>query len=158
MKLAGLKSALNLVVYSTDRSKAMVPVLVLFFVALWFITRGDLSYVLTCVILFSCFSVLLALRYLAWERERASLGAFRTFVRLALVWFCLFPLPLDVWEGLRLVIVALAEIFSYPFFKSVGLLAQEKKRKIHFQDGRHGGHLEFPIDLQVTLMFPTKFK
>ena len=30
------------VVYSTDRSKAMVPVLVLLFVALWFILRGDL--------------------------------------------------------------------------------------------------------------------
>ena len=29
------------VVYSTDRSKAVVPVLVLFFVALWFILRGD---------------------------------------------------------------------------------------------------------------------
>ena len=30
------------VVYSTDRSKAAVPVLVLLFVALWFILRGDL--------------------------------------------------------------------------------------------------------------------
>ena len=30
------------VVYSTDCSKAVVPVLVLFFVALWFILRGDL--------------------------------------------------------------------------------------------------------------------
>ena len=29
-------------VYSTDRSKAVVPVLVLPFVALWFILRGDL--------------------------------------------------------------------------------------------------------------------
>ena len=38
--------------------------------------------------------------------ERASLGAFPTFVRFALVWFCLFSLPLGVWEGLRLVIVA----------------------------------------------------
>ena len=28
--------------YSTDRSKAMVPVSVLLFVALWFILRGDL--------------------------------------------------------------------------------------------------------------------
>ena len=37
--------------------------------------------------------------------ERASLGAFRAFVRFALVWFCLFPLPPGVWEGLRLVIV-----------------------------------------------------
>ena len=32
--------------------------------------------------------------------ERANLSAFRTFVRYALVWFCLFPLLLDVWEGL----------------------------------------------------------
>ena len=48
-------------VYSTD-SKAVVPVLVLLFVALWFILRGDLFYVLTWVILFLCFSVLLALR------------------------------------------------------------------------------------------------
>ena len=44
-------------VYSTDRSKAVVPVLVLLFVALWFILRGDLFYVLPCVILFLCFSV-----------------------------------------------------------------------------------------------------
>ena len=50
------------VVYSTDRSKAVVPVLVLLFVALWFILRGDLFYVLPCVILFLCLSVLLALR------------------------------------------------------------------------------------------------
>ena len=43
MKLVGRKSALNPpVVYSTDRSKAVVPVLVLLFVALWFILRGDL--------------------------------------------------------------------------------------------------------------------
>ena len=49
-------------VYSTDRSKAVVPVLVLLFVALWFILRGDLLYVFPCVILFLCFSVLLVLR------------------------------------------------------------------------------------------------
>ena len=42
---------------------------------------------------------------------------------------------------------------------------QEKKRKIDFQDGGHGGHLGFPIrtilaifDLQFTLMLPTKFR
>ena len=50
---ASCKSALNPpVVYSTDRSKAVVPVLVLLFVALWFILRGDLLYVFPCVILF----------------------------------------------------------------------------------------------------------
>ena len=44
--------------------------------------------------------------------ERANLSAFRAFVRFALVWFCLFPLPLGVWEGLRFVIVALPGLFS----------------------------------------------
>ena len=63
VKLASCESALNPpVVYSTDRSKAVVPVLVLLFGALWFILRGDLLYVLPCDILFLCFSVLLALR------------------------------------------------------------------------------------------------
>ena len=63
VKLASCKSALNTpVVYSTNRSKAVVPVLVLLFVALWFTLRGDLFYTLPCVILFLCFSVLLALR------------------------------------------------------------------------------------------------
>ena len=43
VKLAGCKNALNPpVVYSTDRSKAVVKVLVLRFVALWFILQGDL--------------------------------------------------------------------------------------------------------------------
>ena len=51
VKLASCKSALNPpVVYSTDRSKAVVPVLVLLFVALWFILRGDLLYVFPCVL------------------------------------------------------------------------------------------------------------
>ena len=52
VKLASCKSALNPpVVYSTDRSKAVVPVLVLLFGALWFIMRGDFLYVLPCAIL-----------------------------------------------------------------------------------------------------------
>ena len=48
--------------------------------------------------------------------------------------------------------------------ESIGLLVQEKKRKIDFQDGHHGGHLGFLIgtilaifDLQVTPMLPSKF-
>ena len=44
MKLASRKSALNPpMVYSTDRSKVVVLVLVLLFVALWFILLGNLS-------------------------------------------------------------------------------------------------------------------
>ena len=71
VKLASCKSALTpapppppspRVVCSTDRSKAVVPVLVVLFVALWFILRGDVLYVFPCVILFLCFSVLLVLR------------------------------------------------------------------------------------------------
>ena len=70
--------------YRADRSskvgenrstpKAVVPVLILLFVALSF-ERCD---------------------YFALGRERASLSAFRTFVRFAYVWVCLFPLPLGV--------------------------------------------------------------
>ena len=63
VKLANSKSALNPpVVCSTDRSKAVVPVLVLLLVALWLILRGDLLYVFPCAILFLCFSVLSVLR------------------------------------------------------------------------------------------------
>ena len=59
VKLASSKSALNpTVVYSTDRSKAEVPVLVLLFVALWFILRGCLT---LCLFVF-VFSVILELR------------------------------------------------------------------------------------------------
>ena len=47
--------------------------------------------------------------------ESANLCAFRTFVRFALVWFCLFPLPLSVWKGLRHVIATLHGLFSYLF-------------------------------------------
>ena len=61
VKLLSFKSALN-PRWFIDGSKAVVPVLVLLFVALWFIQRGDLFYVLPCVILFFSFSVLLALR------------------------------------------------------------------------------------------------
>ena len=44
----------NPVVYSTDRCKAVVQVLVLLFGALWFILRGDLLYVLYLVLFCSC--------------------------------------------------------------------------------------------------------
>ena len=74
-----------LVVCSTGRSGAVVPVLVLLLVALWFILRGDLLYVFPCVILFLCFSVLLVLRLpRLGERELISV----LFVRL--FGLCLF--------------------------------------------------------------------
>ena len=66
MKLASCKSAFNLpVVYSTDCSKALVPVLVLLFVALWFILHGDLFKVFVLFFV----SVFKHCDYLAWGRE-----------------------------------------------------------------------------------------
>ena len=65
----------------------------------------------SCV-LFSHFSIAIT----SLGEERAKLSALCTFVRFALVWFCLFPLSLGVWEGLRFVIVALPGLFSYFFF------------------------------------------
>ena len=59
--------------------------LVLLFVALWFILRGDLLYVFSCVILFLCFLVLYSIAIISLGEERANLGAFRTFVRFVLV-------------------------------------------------------------------------
>ena len=47
--------------------------------------------------------------------ERANLSTFHTFARFVLVWYCLFLLPLGVWEGLRLVIVVLPGLFYYLF-------------------------------------------
>ena len=66
-------------VYSTGRSKAVVLVLVLLFVALWFILRGDLLYVFSCVILFLFFSPF-SIAITSPGDERANLSAFRTFV------------------------------------------------------------------------------
>ena len=103
------------VVCSTDRSYAVVPVLVLLFVALWFILRGDLFYVLPCVIVFLSFFSPFSIAITSLGEERANLSAFRTFVRFVLVWICRFSLPLGVWEGLRFVIVALPGLFSYLF-------------------------------------------
>ena len=91
-------------VYSTDRSKAVVPVLVLLFGALWFLLRGDLLYVLHCAILFLCFSVILALQFPRFGKRELILVLFVRFVLFLDLWF---PLPLDVWEGLQFVIVAL---------------------------------------------------
>ena len=36
-------------------------------------------------------------------------------------------------------------------FESTGLSVQEKKQKIDFQDGCHGGHLGFPIGMILAI-------
>ena len=109
VKLVDCKSALTSpVVYSTDRSKAVDPLLLcgLFYEAICFKS----CLVLFCSCIFSPFSIAIT----SLGEERANLCAFRTFVRFELVWFCL---PLGVWEGLRCVIVAHPGLFSYFLFE-----------------------------------------
>ena len=77
-------------VYSTDRSKAVVPMLVLLFVALWFILQGvegDLFYVLPCVILFLYFSVLLALQLPCLGKRELTFVLFMLLFDLCLFGF-----------------------------------------------------------------------
>ena len=116
VKLASCKCALtpspppHRVVYSTDRSKSVVPVLVLLCCFVVYSTRRFVLCLTLChfvLVFFSLFSI---------ARELILvISAFRTFARFVLVWICRFPLPL-VWKGLRLVIVALPGLFSYLFF------------------------------------------
>ena len=106
VKLASCKSALNTpppppppVVCSTDRSKAVVPVLVLLLVALWFILRGDLLYVFPCVILFLCFSVLLILRLPRLGKRELILVLFVRLLGLCLFRFVGFLFLLGSGKG-----------------------------------------------------------
>ena len=100
VKLAGRKSALNPpVVYSTDRSKAVVLTLVLLLVTLWFILRGDLFYVLPCVILFLCFLVLLALRLPRLGKRELVLVLFVRLFDLRLFGFVVFLFLLVSGKG-----------------------------------------------------------
>ena len=58
-------------------------------------TRRFVLCLALCYFVLVCFSPFSIAITSLWE-ERASLGAFRTFVRFALVWFCLCPLTIGV--------------------------------------------------------------
>ena len=81
----------------------------------------SLAFCYFVLVFFSPFSIAI----ISLGVEKANLSAFHTFVRFALVWFCLFPLPLRVWEGLRLVIVVLPGFFSYLFIVDLIVLVTE---------------------------------
>ena len=82
-----MQPSLALEIYSTNRSKAVVPVFVLLFFALWFILRGYLLYVLPCVILVLCFSVILALRLPRLGKRELTLVLFGRLFDLCLFSF-----------------------------------------------------------------------
>ena len=86
-------------VYSADSSKAEVLVLVLLFFALWCILRGDSFYVLPCVVLFLCFSVLLALRLLRLGKRELLLVLFVRLFDFRLFGFVCFLFLLVSMKG-----------------------------------------------------------
>ena len=98
------------VVYSTDSSKAVV---VLLFAALWLLYE-PICFKSYLVLFCSCVFSPLSIAITSLGEVRANLSAFHTFVRFALVWFCLFPLPLCVRDGLEFVIVALPRLLRRP--------------------------------------------
>ena len=63
VKVAGRKSVFE------NRFKAVVPVLVLLFVALWFTLRGNLNFAWCYFVLVFFFQSFEHCDYLAWERE-----------------------------------------------------------------------------------------
>ena len=82
-------------VCSTDRSKAVVPVLLTLCCFVVYSTRRFVECLSVChflLVFFSPFSI--AITWLGEESSNRS--AFRTFVRFVLVWICRFPLPLGI--------------------------------------------------------------
>ena len=90
---------INCVFLRYNGSKAVVPMLVLLFIALWFILRGDLFYVLPRVILLLCFSVLLALRLPRLGKRELILVHFVRLVDLCLFDFVGFLFLLVSLKG-----------------------------------------------------------
>ena len=109
-------------VYSTDRSKAVVPVLVLLFVALWLILRGNLFFVLPCIILFVCFfsPFSIAITSLGEERELILVLFVRLFDLRLFGFVCLLFLLVSgkgcgwcLWRSLEFSLTFLFFITAY---------------------------------------------
>ena len=93
-------------VYSADRSKAVVPVLVLLFVSLWFILRGDLFYILTlCYFVFVFFSPFnIAITSLGEERANCFVFSNGSLV----ICHCMQIFNLvSIWMQIKLVILSI---------------------------------------------------
>ena len=120
VKLAGCKSALNLmVVYSTDHSKTVVPMLVLLFDALCFFYEPIcFKY---CLVLFcSCvfFSVLLALRFPCLGKRKIILVPFVCLFDLRLFGFLVLMVSgegcgLWFWHSLNFSLTFFARVSSH---------------------------------------------
>ena len=91
--------------------KAVVPVLFLFCVTLWFIIRGASRFEVFLCSLSSCFVIPFSIVITSLGEEGAGLCASRAFVCFVHVSFCHFSLSLGVGGRLQFVIVALPGLF-----------------------------------------------
>ena len=100
------------VVYATDRSKAVVPVLFLCCVALWFILRDATCFKFFPCSLSSCFFIPFSIVFTSLgKRELVCVLLVHLFVCFVRVNFCHFSFPFDFGGWLRFVIVALPGLF-----------------------------------------------
>ena len=139
--IANSSSCTTTVLSKLLTSKAVVPVLVLLFVALWFILRSDLLYVFLCVILFLCFLVLLVLRLPRLGKRERILVLFIHLFGLCLFRFVGFLFPLGSGKG-----CGLSLWYSLDFSRSswsktyTGTTALE--RSVEYTTGGGGGGLK----------------
>ena len=109
-------------------NKDEFPVLVLLFVALWFILRGDLLYVFPCVILFLCFSVLLVLRLPRLGKRELILVLFVRLFGLCLFRYFGFLFLLGPGKGCSLWLWHSLD-FSLTFFPMANSTVSQSKWK-----------------------------
>ena len=119
--------------------------LVLLFVTLWFILRGDLLYVFPCVILFLCFSVLLILRLPRLGKRELILVLFVRFLDLYLFGFVGFLFLLGSGKGCGLWLWHSLDFSLNVFFK------HSERRKLHklflFYKMQNGLAPDYLVDL-----------
>ena len=111
-----------------SQASKVVPVLVLLFVALWFILRGDLLYIFPCVILFLCFLVLLVLQLPRLGKRELILVLFVRLFDLCLFRFVGFLFHLGSGKGCGLWLWPSLDFFL-PFFFLHEKIKENKEKK-----------------------------
>ena len=100
--------------YATDRSKAVVPMLFVFYLAVWLILRGASSFKVFPYPLSSCCFISFSIVIISIGKEGAGLCASRTFVCL----FCTISLLCAILY-LRFYLWLLVNEFCSPFHEAV---------------------------------------
>ena len=118
----------------------------------WISDRNDFSYFWSTRHPDASYQVSSQLAF--WFRRRSE----NRFFKMAAI-----AATLDFWlERFKLFLIYKSPLCFLPSFKSTGLSVQEEKQKMDFNLATMGTSLDFRLelfmDLQVTLMLPTKFR